>query len=237
MVEAVEEKQEESQQEEIKLPLPESLANWKPRTKLGKLVLGGKIKSIDEILEKNLKILEPEIVDILLPNLKTEFVLIGKGGTKGGAGKRMPIKRSHKVTASGKRVKYSVMVIVGDENGHVGIGRGKGKDGRSAYLKALRKAKLNIIKVHRGCGSWECACGGDHSIPWKTYGKSGSVKVILMPAPRGTGLVVDDESKKLLRLAGIKDVWSKTFGRTKQHMNLIQAMFDALRNIPKYKKD
>ncbi|MEM0476714.1 MAG: 30S ribosomal protein S5, partial [Candidatus Aenigmatarchaeota archaeon] len=59
----VEEVQEQIEQtEEIKLPLPESLANWKPRTKLGKLVLEGKIKSIDEILEKNLKILEPEIV-------------------------------------------------------------------------------------------------------------------------------------------------------------------------------
>ncbi|MEM0324485.1 MAG: 30S ribosomal protein S5 [Candidatus Aenigmatarchaeota archaeon] len=234
----VEEVQDQIEQtEEIKLPLPESLANWKPRTKLGKLVLEGKIKSIDEILEKNLKILEPEIVDILLPNLKIEPVLIGKGGTKGGAGKRIPIKRSQKVTASGRRIRYSVMVIVGDENGHVGIGRGKAKDGRSAYLKAVRKAKLNIIKVYRGCGSWECWCKEEHSIPWKTYGKSGSVKVILIPAPKGTGLVVDDESKKLLRLAGIKDVWSKTFGRTKQHMNLIQAMFDALKNIPKYKKD
>ncbi|MEM5831727.1 MAG: 30S ribosomal protein S5 [Candidatus Aenigmatarchaeota archaeon] len=233
----VEERQEEEKAEDIKLPLPDSLSNWTPKTKLGKLVLEGKIKSIDEILENGLKILEAEIVDVLLPNLKIEPVLIGKGGTKGGGGKRIPVKRSQKVTASGRRIKYSVMVIVGDENGHVGIGRGKAKDGRSAYLKAIRNAKLNIIKVYMGCGSWECDCKQPHSIPWKSYGKSGSVKVILMPAPRGTGLVVDDESKKLLRLAGIKDVWSKTFGRTKQHMNLIQAMFDALRNIPKYKKD
>lgn len=233
----VEETNTQEQAEEIKLPLPENLANWKPKTNLGKMVLEGKIKDIDEILNRNIKILEPEIIDYLLPNLKTEIVLIGKGGTKGGAGKRIPIKRSQKVTASGKRIRYSVMVIVGDENGHVGIGRGKAKDGRSAYLKAIRKAKLNIIKVQRGCGSWECDCKEEHSIPWKTYGKSGSVKVVLIPAPRGTGLVVDDESKKILRLAGIKDVWSKTFGRTKQHINLIQAMFDALRNIPKYKKD
>ena len=225
--------------EEIKeeIRLEEQKQAWQPRTKLGKLVLEGKIKSLDEILEKGYKIKEPEIVDYLEPNLKVELVLIGKGGTKGGAKKRIAVKRSVKVTASGRRVRYSVMVIVGNENGIVGIGRGKAKDGRSAYLKAIRNAKLNLIKVIRGCGSWECGCNEPHSIPWKTYGKSGSVKVVLMPAPKGTGLVVDDESKKLFRLAGIKDVWSKTFGRTKQHMNLIQAMFDALRNIPKYKKD
>jgi small subunit ribosomal protein S5 len=225
--------------EEIKeeIRLEEQKKAWQPRTKLGKLVLEGKIKSLDEILERGYKIKEPEIVDYLEPNLKIELVLIGKGGTKGGAKKRIAVKRSVKVTASGRRVRYSVMVIVGNENGIVGIGRGKAKDGRSAYLKAIRNAKLNLIKVIRGCGSWECGCSEPHSIPWKTYGKSGSVKVILMPAPKGTGLVVDDESKKLFRLAGIKDVWSKTFGRTKQHMNLIQAMFDALRNIPKYKKD
>jgi small subunit ribosomal protein S5 len=225
--------------EEIKeeIKLEEQKQAWQPKTKLGKLVLEGKIKSLDEILENGYRIKEPEIVDYLEPNLKIELVLIGKGGTKGGAKKRIAVKRSVKVTASGRRVRYSVMVIVGNENGIVGIGRGKAKDGRSAYLKAIRNAKMNLIKVIRGCGSWECGCNEPHSIPWKTYGKSGSVKVILMPAPKGTGLVVDDESKKLLRLAGIKDVWSKTFGRTKQHMNLIQAMFDALRNIPKYKKD
>jgi small subunit ribosomal protein S5 len=225
--------------EEIKeeIKLEEQKQAWQPKTKLGKLVLEGKIKSLDEILENGYRIKEPEIVDYLEPNLKIELVLIGKGGTKGGAKKRIAVKRSVKVTASGRRVRYSVMVIVGNENGIVGIGRGKAKDGRSAYLKAVRNAKLNLIKVIRGCGSWECGCNGPHSIPWKTYGKSGSVKVILMPAPKGTGLVVDDESKKLFRLAGVKDVWSKTFGRTKQHMNLIQAMFDALRNIPKYKKD
>jgi small subunit ribosomal protein S5 len=225
--------------EEIKeeIKLEEQKQAWQPKTKLGKLVLEGKIKSLDEILENGYRIKEPEIVDYLEPNLKIELVLIGKGGTKGGAKKRIAVKRSVKVTASGRRVRYSVMVIVGNENGIVGIGRGKAKDGRSAYLKAIRNAKLNLIKVIRGCGSWECGCNEPHSIPWKTYGKSGSVKVILMPAPKGTGLVIDDESKKLFRLAGIKDVWSKTFGRTKQHMNLIQAMFDALRNIPKYKKD
>ncbi|MEM0481038.1 MAG: 30S ribosomal protein S5 [Candidatus Aenigmatarchaeota archaeon] len=225
---------EETTTEEIKLE--EKKTAWQPRTKLGRMVLEGKFKSLDEILEAGYKIKEPEIVDYLEPNLKIVPVLIGKGGTKGGAKKRIAIKRSVKVTASGRRVKYSVMVIVGNENGIVGIGRGKAKDGRTAYLKAVRKAKMNLIKVYRGCGAWECACNEQHSIPWKTYGKSGSVRVILMPAPRGTGLVVDDESKKLLQLAGIKDVWSKTFGRTKQHMNLIQAMFDALRNIPKYKK-
>ena len=209
---------------------------WTPKTKLGRMVLEGKIKSIEEILMKGWKIKEPEIVDYLIPNLKIETILIGKGGTKGGGKKRLPIKRSAKVTASGKRISYSVMVAIGNENGVIGIGRGKSKDARTAYLQAVRRAKLNLIYVKRGCGSWECGCGEPHSIPYRTEGKSGSVRYILYPAPKGTGLVVNEEAKKLLRLAGIKDVWSKTFGRTKQHMNLIQALFDALRNLHKYEK-
>ncbi|HDM05924.1 MAG TPA: 30S ribosomal protein S5, partial [Candidatus Aenigmarchaeota archaeon] len=92
-----------------------------------------------------------------------------------------------------------------------------------------------LIKVPRGCGSWECGCGEPHSIPFKTQGKSGSVRVVLMPAPKGVGLVADDESKKILRLAGIKDVWVKTFGNTGMRINLARAVYDALRNLNRYK--
>jgi len=229
--EVKEEKKLEQKQE-----TKEEKPKWIPKTKLGRMVLEGKITSIEEILEKGWKIREPEIVDYLMPDLKVEYVLIGKGGTKGGGKKRLPIKRSVKVTASGRRISYSVMVMVGNGNGIVGIGRGKSKDTRTAFMQALRKAKMNLIYVKRGCGSWECACGGNHSIPYMTEGKSGSVRYVLLPAPKGTGLVVNDEAKKLLRLAGIKDVWSKTFGRTKQHMNLIQALFNALKNLRKYEK-
>ncbi len=89
---------------------------------------------------------------------------------------------------------------------------------------------MNIIQVARGCGSWECTCGTYHSIPFKLRGRSGSVRIELMPAPKGTGLVVEDDLKKLLALAGIKDVWSKTFGQTSSRDNLVGACMKALKN-------
>ena len=88
---------------------------------------------------------------------------------------------------------------------------------------------LNIIKVKRTCSSFDCACSELHSIPFKVTGKSGSVKVTLIPAPQGTGLVVGRELKKILKLAGIKDVYSRTFGKKRTTFNLIKACIDALK--------
>jgi len=228
---------EESEREEVEIP-EESLAReeraWIPKTQLGRDVLAGKIKSIDEILESGKRILEPEIVDYLLPGLKEELILIGGRTGKGGGAQRIPIRITARVTKSGRRFRMSAFMVVGNEDGYVGIGKGVSVDARKAVEKARKKAKLNIIKVWRGCGSWECGCGTSHSIPFKTEGKCGSVRVVLMPAPKGVGLVADDESKKILRLAGIKDVWVKTFGNTSTHINLITAVYRALKNLYKY---
>ena len=130
----------------------------------------------------------------------------------------------------------TAFAVVGNEDGLVGIGKGTALEARSAVEKAIRKAKLNLIKIKRGCGSWECGCGGNHSIPYKTQGKSGSVRAVLMPAPKGVGLVASDEAKKILRLAGIKDVWVKTYGNTSMRINLIRAIFNALKNLYIYEK-
>ena len=119
----------------------------------------------------------------------------------------------------------------------VGIGKGKGKESVHSIKKAIKNAKLNVIKLSRGCGSWECGCGENHSIPFKTQGKSGSVRVTLLPAPKGVGLVVDNESKKILQLAGVKDVWSNTLGNTGARFNLIKAVYSALRNVHAYRTD
>jgi len=202
---------------------------WEPKTKLGKMVKEGKIKSIDEILEKGYRIMEPEIVDYLLPNLKVEFIMLGI--SKGKFRKRIPVKIVQKKTAEGARTKFVAMAVVGDEDGHVGVGIGKHEELAIAKEKAIRRAKMNIIKIARGCGSWECACGKPHSIPFKVEGKCGSVRVVLMPAPRGVRLVADDEAKKVLRLAGIKDIWVRSFGHTKTRINRIQALWDALRKL------
>ena len=231
----MQEKNEEKEASETVEPVKEEEA-WIPRTSLGKAVIEGKIKDIDEILESGKKILEPEIVDLLLPNLKHELVLIGGRTGKGGGQQRIPIRITTKMTASGRRFHYSAFAIVGNEDGYVGIGKGRSNEPRRAVEKAIRKAKLNLIKIIRGCGSWECKCNEKHSIPWKSKGKSGSVRMILMPAPKGVGLVADDETKKLLRLAGIKDVWVKTFGNTSMHQNLIKACFNALKNLYLYKR-
>jgi len=136
---------------------------------------------------------------------------------------------------SGRRFTTSAFVIVGNKNGVIGFGKAKGTEGGLAIQKATDQAKLNLIKVKRGCGSWECGCGENHSIPFKTEGKSGSVRVVLMPAPKGVGLVVNDEVKKVLELAGIKDVWMKSYGSTSTRYNLVKAVFDALRNLHVYR--
>lgn len=196
----------ESEKEEIKLEKTSSLESWVPKTPLGEKVLKGEIKSIDEILEAGYIIKEPEIVDMLLPNLKNELIYIGGRTGKGGGAQRIPIRITAKMHKSGRRFKMTAFVVVGNEDGYVGVGKGTALEARSAVEKAIKKAKMNLIRVKRGCGSWECSCGGNHSIPFKVEGKCGSVRVILIPGPKGLGLVASDEAKKILRLAGIKDV-------------------------------
>ena len=89
--------------------------------------------------------------------------------------------------------------------------------------------------MRRGCGSWECSCGEPHSIPFKVEGKAGSVRVTLLPAPKGVGLVIGDSAKVVLRLAGIKDIWSKTKGETRTTVNFVKAVYEALKNTYKFK--
>jgi small subunit ribosomal protein S5 len=188
--------------------------DWVPRTKLGKLVASGQITSMEEALASNLPLLEPEIVDTLLPNLKRVILE-----------RRITIR----VTDSGRRRSYRVAVVVGNENGYVGFGIGKAKEYRIALDTATRNAKVNIIRVRRGCGSWECGCGLPHSVPFTVEGKAGSVRVVLKPAPRGVGLVAADAIKPVLELAGIKDVWSKGYGNTRSTINFAQATINALK--------
>ncbi len=246
MEEKVEEKKEEVKNEEIEGKSEEEEIVevgevkkeevWIPKTRLGKEVLEGKIKSIDEIFERGERVLEYEIIDMLLPDLKVEYILIGGRVGKGGGQQRIPIRITAKITKSGRRFHYSAFAIVGNEDGYIGIGKGRSNEPRLAMEKAVNRAKLNIIKILRGCGSWECKCNEEHSIPYKVEGKSGSVRVILMPAPKGVGLVCSEEMKKILKLAGIKDIWVKTFGNSQMYSNLIMACFNALRKLYVYKR-
>ena len=205
----------------------EEIASWVPKTKLGKEVKEKKIKNIDEILGENKKILEGEIVDSLI-NVKSDLLSIGQSKGKFGGGKRRAWRQTQRKTKEGNVPMFATLAVIGDENGHVGVGWGRAKETLPARDKAIRKAKLGIIKVQRGCASFDCACSEPHSIPFKTEGKSGSVRVTLIPAPQGTGLVVGNELKKVLKLAGIKDVYSKTFGKKRTTFNLVKACMDAL---------
>jgi len=210
------------------------LDSWVPKTKLGKEVKGGKIKEIDYVFENNLRILEPYIVDILIPNIESDLIHIGQAKGKFGGGKRRPWRQTQKKTAEGNVPSFACMAVVGDKNGHAGLGYGKAKETVPAKQKAISKAKINLIRIERGCGSFECVCNEKHSIPFVVEGKSGSVKIKLMPAPKGTGLVIDDECKKILKLAGIKDVYSKSFGKTRTKFNFAKACMSALKKLNKY---
>ena len=183
---------------------------WQPKTTLGKKVKAGEIKDLNEILDKGFKILESEIVEVLLPNLELDLIKIGQSKGKFGGGKRSIWKQTQKKTKEGNKPKFSTLAIAGNKDGYIGIGCGKSKETVPAREKAFRAAKLNIIKITRGCGSWECSCENPHSIPFKISGKSGSVRITLIPAPKGTNLCVEQECAKLLSLAGIKDIYSKT---------------------------
>ncbi len=213
----------------------EFLESWNPKTELGKKVKAGKITDLGEILDKNLKIFEPEIVDYLIKP-ETELIFIGQAKGKFGGGKRRAWRQTQRKTKEGNIPTFSTMVAVGNKNGYVGIGTGKAKETLPAREKAIRRAKLNIIKVNRGCGSFDCSCDEPHSIPFKVQGKTGSSKIILMPAPQGTGLVISDEGKKIMRLAGIKDIYSKTLGQTKTTFNLAKAIIDALKKLNKFEE-
>jgi small subunit ribosomal protein S5 len=211
------------------------LASWVPKTKLGKEVKEKKIKNIDEILDDKKKILEEQVVDALI-HVESDLLFIGQSKGKFGGGKRRAWKQTQRKTKEGNVATFSTLSVIGDRNGHVGIGFGRAKETLPARDKSIRQAKLAIIKVRRACASFDCTCNEPHSIPFKIEGKSGSVRVVLIPAPQGTGLVVAGEMKKILKLAGIKDVYSRTFGTKGTTTNLARATIDALKKTNKGEK-
>ena len=189
------------------------IEGWIPLTGMGKAVAKGEITSIDQVLDSGKPIKEVEIVDTFLPDLADEV---------------LDITMVQRMTDSGRRVKFRTVVVVGNRNGYIGFGQGKDAQVGNAITKAIKNAKLNIIKANRGCGAWECGCGLEHSIPVQVTGKSGSVRVTLKPAPQGIGLVTGDIAKKVLGLAGIRDVWGFSSGETRTTINFATATFQAL---------
>jgi small subunit ribosomal protein S5 len=214
-----------AREDRLKQQQEEHLENWIPKTNLGKMVKTKKMTDIEEIRKH--KIFEPEIVDILF-NLKSDVLNIGQAKGKFGGGKRRAWRQTQKKTAEGNVPTFSCMCVVGDGKGYVGIGYGRAKETLPARAKALRKAKLNIFQIKMGSGSFEGAAGEPHTVPFIVEGKCGSCKVKLIPAPQGTGLVIGSECRKILELAGIKDVYSVTSGKIRTTINLAKACINAL---------
>jgi len=191
----------------------EQAVEWAPQTRLGKLVKEGQVTTMSEALASGLPIREYQIVDALLPEIRDEV---------------LDINMVQRMTDSGRRVKFRATVIVGNGDGFIGMGEGKDVQVGVAIRKAIDTAKMNIISIKRGCGSWECGCGLGHTVPFEVKGKAGSVEVELKPAPRGLGLASGGTAKKVLEIAGIKDVWTKVYGETRTTINFAKATFDAL---------
>jgi len=186
---------------------------WVPRTSLGKMIQEGRISSMEEIFMEGMKIREPEIVDLLLPDLHEEVI---------------NINLVQKQTDAGEKSRFKAIVAVGNSDGYIGLGSGKASQVRTAIEKAAANARLNISFVRRGCGSWECGCGKPHSVSFQTTGKCGGVEIVLIPGPRGLGLVASETAKVILGLAGIKDCWTRSFGSTRTIPSFAHAVFDAL---------
>jgi len=188
---------------------------WIPQTNLGKKVAAGEINSMEEILSNGLRIHEAGIVKKLLPDLKTEVIDVGI---------------IQKMTPNGQSTRFKALVAAGNENGWLGIGMGKSKQMRIAIEKANNASYLNVSPVKLGCGSWECRCDQKHSVPFKVRGRGGSVTIEILPAPRGLGLVAGEKIRNLLRLAGIKDVWTTAKGSTATMNSTSKAVLQCLRH-------
>lgn len=189
------------------------VAAWEPVTELGKQVKSGSITSLEQIFEMGKHIEENGLVDALLPNINSEIV---------------EIRSVQRMTSNNRKQKFRVTAIVGDGNGHVGVGAAKDAEVKAAIDSAINAAKRNVIPVVMGCGSWQCTCGQKHSLPFITRGKCGSVEVLLKPAPKGLGVVASKHVKRMLELAGVKDVWSFSKGRTRTTYNVLLAVTAAL---------
>ena len=187
---------------------------WIPKTSIGKRVIAGEINSMEEILSQGLRIQEAGIVKKLLPDLKTEVIDVGI---------------IQKMTPNGQSTRFKALVAAGNENGWLGIGMGKSKQMRIAIEKANNAAYLSVSPVKLGCGSWECRCDQNHSVPFKVKGKGGSVTIEILPAPRGLGLVAGRKIKNLLKMAGLKDAWTTAKGSTPTMNSTSKAVLECLR--------
>lgn len=199
---------------------------WVPCTKLGRLVKERKIESLEQIYLHSLPIREYQIVDYFIPPPPNNAGAAAPAGhLKDEVVKIHPVQ---KMTSAGQRNRFVAYALVGDANGHVGLGSKVGKEVATAIREAVVCAKLALIPVRRGY--WGNKIGTPHTVPMKVTGKCGSVSVKLIPAPRGTGIVGSITLKKMMAFAGVQDVFSNSTGHTRTKGNFMKATFEALRH-------
>lgn len=134
--------------------------------------------------------------------------------------KVVAINRVAKVVKGGRNFRFSAVVVVGDENGHVGIGNGKAAEVPDAIKKAIEDAKKNLIEVPM-VGT---------TVPHEYVGTFGSASVLVKPAPQGSGLIAGGSVRPILELAGYRDIKTKIIG-TNNPRNVGYATIDALQNM------
>jgi len=180
-------------------------------------VKAGLIKKIEELYLFSIPIKEYQIVDHFLPDLKDDVMRLS------------PVQKQ---TSAGQRTRFKAYVVVGDCDGHVGVGNKCAKEVANAIRGAIEVAKLAVIPVRRGY--WGNKIGKPHTVPMKVTGKCGSVRLRLVPAPRGAGIVAAPVSKKILQFAGVEDVYTSSQGMTKTGGNFAMATFDAVKRTYGY---
>ena len=134
--------------------------------------------------------------------------------------KVVAISRVAKVVKGGRTFRFSAVVVVGDENGHIGVGNGKAAEVPDAIRKAIQDAKKNLVEVPVV----------ETTIPHEYIGTAGSARVMLKPAAKGTGVIAGGSVRPVLELAGYKDIRTKVIG-TNNPRNVVYATINALTNM------